>query len=439
MKNNLWLMVKKHRTIIMIFFLGLLLRLILSVQIYSGDVNNHVAWAKDALRFGFAGIYQRSFEKYGVMTPTYPPIPLYFFTFFYWLFRFIYQLAWKLNNSYSFFPSKIIWLLEDQDTLPAFLKIPAIFADFGIAYVVFLFSKKILGKKAGFWPILSASLVLFNPAFFYNSAYWGQIEAVPLFFILASFYFLLFSRRYISSVISFTLALLTKQSSIIFIPLFALGYWFKFGIKKITIGLLFFLLVFYVFFLPFFKQGSFLSFPVETYINKIQTGSGSDYVTDHAFNFWAVVSGLGKIPDSKPFLFGLSYSVWGYGLFGALYALIIYILIKTKVKVKNFIFSASLIPFSAFLFLTRMHERYLEPALPFLLLISLEKKKSFPAFLIISFIYLVNLYHNWWAPEFAFTKNIFIQARVVNFLIFVEIGIFLYILVRYISSSGNHD
>lgn len=418
-----------------------MLRLNFAIQIYSGDVNNHIGWAKDALNNGFSGIYERSFEKYGVMTPTYPPIPLFFFTLFYWLFTVVYNLAWKLNLSLRIFPSKIIWFLQDQDTMPAFLKIPAILSDLGIAYFVYLFSKKILGKVKTNWPIILTGLVLFNPAFFYNSSHWGQIEAVPLFFILGSFYTLFFSRKSWLSVLFLVLAFLSKQTVIIFSPLFALAFYKKFGFKESFKGVLLFLFVFIIFFLPFFHTGNPLIFPFTTYWMKIQTGSGSNYVTDHAFNFWALISGLGKIPDWKPFWFGVSYSNWGYFIFILVLLLIFIPLFKNKAKPIEYVFAAGLIPFAAFLFLTRMHERYLEPSLPFLLLLATKRKSFLVPFLYVCFFHLVNLYHNWWAPGNVILKKIFSDLRVIQGLTVVVIGVFGFLLVKYLRGKPqiNND
>jgi hypothetical protein len=421
--------------IVLVFLLGILLRLFLSIQIYSGDVNNHIAWGKDAIGFGFAGIYERDFASYGVMTPTYPPIPIFFFTAFYWLFETLYRFSWNLNLNFGFFPSNLIFFLEDQDTLPAFLKIPAIVADIGIAYMFFLIAKKLIKEKSNFWPTIAASLVLFNPAFFYNSAYWGQIESVPLLFLLLAFYFLFFSKRYLLPAFFISLMVVTKQTSLVFLPLFAIFYWFKHGLKKSLSGALVFFLSFFIFFLPFFQKGNFFTFPFTTYLVKIQTGSGSTFVTAHAFNFWSLVSGLGKIPDFKPFWLGISYSKWGYMFFVAALLPIFYLLCKRKASLIAFLFAGCLVPFSAFLFLTKMHERYLQQALPFFLVLTL-KKKSDPVywlgFLLLSLIYFINLYHDWWAPGNEFLKSLFLQMPVINIITGIEISIFVLLYVRYI-------
>ena len=439
---------KKHKFLLVLLAFGLVLRLMLSVQIYSGDVNNHVAWGRDSLDLGFPGINQREFmERYGALTPTYPPIPLFLFTISHGLYDWVYSTSWDLNLAIRLFPSNFIFFLEDQDTLPAFTKIWAIFADLGIAVVIYLFAKKLVKQRDSKWPLVTASFVLFNPAFFYNSAYWGQIEALPLFFVLVSFYLLLYfeetenyyPKRYIAVAILFTAAILIKQTSIVFIPLFALTYLSKFGIQKSMKGLLASLGAFWLAFLPFYK-GSGLDrflFPFLTYWNKIQTGSGSDYVTDHAFNFWALVSGLGKIPDSTPYLFGMPYRLWGYTIFFALTAVILYKLYKVNFDNLLVLFAATLIPFAAFLFLTRMHGRYLEQALPFLLLISVKNKKFLAIFVVISLFHFANLHHNWWAPRVKFVVDTLSQMSTINIIIAITLVAFSYLSVKYLMGTKS--
>ena len=120
----------KNKILIYLLLFGLLLRLFLSIQIYSGDVNNHIAWGYDIYNFGTQGVYSREFfSKYGTLAPTYPPIPLYLFTASYVIYDFAYKTSWNLNSTVQMFPSNLIFFFEDQDTLPAFLKLPGIFSD----------------------------------------------------------------------------------------------------------------------------------------------------------------------------------------------------------------------------------------------------------------------------------------------------------------------
>ncbi len=392
---------------------GLVLRIILSLQIYSGDVNNHISWGQDILKNGTAGIYEREFMfRYGTLTPTYPPIPLLFFTLSQGMFDNIAHTAWNLNLKFPIFPSQIIWWLQDQDTQPAFHKIWAITADIGIAWLIYVTTRNR-------WL---TALVLFNPAFFYNSASWGQIESVPVFLLMAAF----LTRRPFLSAISFTLALLTKQSSIIFIPIYALFFWRQFGftlsLKSAAIGIA----VFWLSFLPFYQSGNMLTFPFTTYWNKIQTGSGSDYVVDHAFNFWTIISGLGKISDSKVFLFNQSYSTWGYFFFG-----ICLLFIITRKSFSIFP-AATLTTLSAFFFLTRMHERYMLPALAFLILWVYRDRRLLPVFVYLSVFHWLNLYHNWWYPRLPALVTLLSVTLNIQILTVVAIACFIWLSWRYV-------
>src|SRR3989344_6463583 len=135
-------------SLIILIFAGLILRLFLSVQIYSGDVNNHIAWGKDIQKNGLKGVYSREFfPAYGTLAPTYPPVPLYLFTATYALYDWVYKTSWELNNAFPLFPSNLIFFLEDQDTLPAFMKIPAIVSDVALATVIYFFTNKFIGAK----------------------------------------------------------------------------------------------------------------------------------------------------------------------------------------------------------------------------------------------------------------------------------------------------
>lgn len=419
------------RFLFTLFLAGLFLRFILSVQIYSGDVNNHISWGKDVINFGPAGIYEREFyPKYGTLSPNYPPIPLFLFTAFYTLYDWVYKFSWNMNLNFPFFPSNFIFFLQDQDTLPAFLKIPSMFADIGIAFIIFLFTKKFTKLRKSYWLFLAPALVLFNPAFFYNSAYWGQMEAIPLFFILLAFYLLIYSDKFLWSSVFFTFAVLSKQTAVVFVLVFIVFFFRKFGFKNSLKSLFLSIMTFWLMFLPFYKSGNILIYPFTTYWSKIQTASVSDFVTDHAFNFWVLTAGLGKISDSLPFIFGISFQVWGYIFFALLSAIIVYVICRHRDNIQIVLLSAALVSFGSFMFLTRMHERHLEAALPFLLLLGVKDKKILLIFLYLSIFHSLNLYHNWWAPRFGFLVEVLSSAVVINMLITIAVGAFIAALLK---------
>jgi len=62
-------------------------------------------------------------------------------------------------------------------------------------------------------------------------------------------------------------------------------------------------------------------------------------------------------------------------------------------------------PILSFLLLTKMHERYLAPALPFLALAAAFRPRLWPIFIVLSLAHLANLYHEWWFPRIPVLVN----------------------------------
>ncbi len=373
---------------------------------FSGDVNNHISWGIDILTNGPVGVYSREFVyKYHTMTPTYPPIALALFTGSEYLYRSTIGLSTHLNSSFQLYPSRLVWFLERPATHPGFFKFWAILADVGLAVLIYKITKN-------YW--LSMMLICLNPALVYNSSYWGQIESIPVLFTLLSLHLI---KKPFVSVSFFTLALLTKQSTIIFIPLYALFFLRSHKPKTIIQSFVVFLTTFFIISLPF-------SFTFSTYVNKIQTGSGSDYVTDHAFNFWSLLTGLGKIHDTN-------YRLAGYLLFA-----VCLIFIIKKISKTNIYWAFGLTTYAAFLFLTRMHERYLGAAIPFLAITSTKNKSQLFSIVLVSLFNFANMYHNWWEPFIPMLRAILETTWLVNLSTLGIILIFFFNLLHY---SYHHE
>jgi len=375
----------------LLVLLGLVFRLTVSRTIYSGDLNNHIGWSRSIMMEGGRGAYDREYT--GIMQPTYPPLALNAFATSYWAYSGIYSVSRWANNKWPVFPSKFIWWLEDQNTLPAFEKVIGIVSDLGIGVLIYLLARTLGVSKNK--SLLSAGIYIFNPAVWYNSTLWGQIESFPLFWLLLSVW-LLYRSKWQWAHLAFMAALLSKQSTIIFIPFFALFSLKTIGWKKTFLGGLLQLLFFYVAYLPFFNTGDIL-WPFKVYINRIQTGSGSNYVTDHAFNIWALYTKLQKIADSQIVWKNLTTQMVGMSGFVIGILLLIPKLVK-KIQLKNLLSSMGLTSLLAFLLLTRMHERYLASALPFLAVLTATSPIYAGMYALVSFGNLINMYHNWWVP-----------------------------------------
>ena len=407
-----------------------MIRLVLLFLDFSFDVNSYIAWAKEAIKFGSPGFYERtSLERYGSVFPNYPPLSIFLFIIFYQLYQLVFFVAWKINLILPLFPSKIISFLETRAALAGFLKLAPIFFDLGLSLLICQFAKKIIKNRTGRLPLFVGAAILFNPGFFYNSGYMGQIESIPLFFILASFYTLLFARSSFWALPLFTLALLSKQTAIIFLPLIILVMVKKQSLNVLWKSALLSFIIFWLSFLPFFKQGSLLLFPFKIYLTKILLAPGLPFASNHAYNFWALVTGWQNIKDTTPFLF-FSYQFWGYILSGCLLLIIGYWLIKKQWLTINVLTATALLALTVFLFLTKIHDRHLQQALPFLLLAGLKDKKFLIGFFYFSLVYFINIYHNWPVPKIIFIEYLIKLPAVVNVFIIVSLIFYFSLLLQ---------
>lgn len=414
---------KKHQ-LFSLLFLGFFLRLSLIFLDYSFDVNNHISWAHDLWMRGFTGFFDKqSTEVYATIYPNYPPAALFIFYLFYPIGKFIFSIFWWLNINLPLFPSNLVLFVEKKFFLAGMLKLPAIFADLGTAWLCYLFAKKI-SPKAKRLQLLIASLILFNPAFFYNSSYWGQIDIIPIFFVLASYYFLIYSKRHILSGILFTLALLVKPTAFVYFPIYIIFFINKNGFANFLKTLLIGNIIFIISFIPFLDKFS-LTAPYIIYSEKILAAQSLPYASNGAFNFWLLITQFAPIKDTAPFILDISYRVWGFIGAGLFFILIIY-------KYKKSIFMASfLAAFASFLFLTKMHERYLILSLPFLLLRAVKDKRLLKWFYLLSLLSFANLYHSWPVPHNNFFVKLSQSSFAYNSVILILIVSFFFLLFRW--------
>lgn len=407
---------------------GLVLRLWVSVRLYSGDVNNHIAWGREIDISGPAGLYERDFtDKYKVMAPTYPPVALVSFAVSYEVFL---QSVRAVNILGRILPGIFTpWViaLGHPNMLPAFLKIPSILADIGIAVLLY----KLVEVRTRSWRValLTMSVVLFNPAVWFNSAAWGQIESLPIFFLVLAAFLLTHKRFHLASA-ALAVSVLAKQSAIIFLPFFFIYIFKRKGFLSCVRAGFVQLIIFFAAFLPFEKSFDPV-WPFRIYLEKIATGSGSDYVTDHAFNFWALVSGLGKIHDATGWVAGIPYGLYGVFLLGAV-GIWILVWFWRNATTENLWKSWVLIAMSTFFLATRMHERYLAPVM-ILWLLPWGKWNRFMTvgYIYFSVFHLANLYHNWWEPNIGWAVAMLRPEGTVKVMILTALVIYGWLLIKW--------
>lgn len=188
---------KKPSRLTQIIILGLTLRLILLFLDFGFDVNNHIVWAKEAIKYGLPGFYERAqVERFTTTYPNYSPLAIFLFIIAYGLYQFVFKATWRVNLWLPLFPSKLVIFLEKRQALAGFMKLPAVFFDLALVVLIYRWIRMKKDKNNIFGPLAAVSFILFNPGFFYNSSYFGQIESIPLFFILLSLYLLFFSKMH---------------------------------------------------------------------------------------------------------------------------------------------------------------------------------------------------------------------------------------------------
>lgn len=401
---------------------GLILRLLLIFLDFSFDVNNHILWGEETVTYGFSGFYEKpGYQTFATLYPNYPPLIIFLFSLCYLLYEAVFSVIWWINLNIPAFPSGVIPFMESRNALAGFMKIPGIIGDLGVAYLVYLFTLKIMKKKQ--LALGSMQLVLFNPVFFYTSSLWGQIDIVPIMFLLWSIYVLLYKPQKIWSGVLFTCAILSKQTAVIYIPIYVYLVIKTVKPKESAKIVSITLLLTWLSFLPFYKSGNILFFPFRIYLEKILFVSGIPFISNHAFNFWGLVSQWKDIPDTQMFL-GVSYKFWGYSLAGILLLSIFIRYIRSKLSAEYILLVFLLWNFTVFQFFTRMHERHFLPVVIFLILLIWKNTKYKYIFYILSLFHFVNLFHNWSFPNNKWITSIIRSSVTEN--IFIVIGLIMY-------------
>ncbi len=312
---------------------------------YMQDIHNFKVWSETAATHGIINIYDKILCDYN---PGY-----------------LYILN-SIGHLYAnFYPG-----FDEHTYLFNFLiKTPAIIADVALSIIIFFLAmNKVTYKQS----LLMMSLFAFNPAIIANSAYWGQVDSVPTLVALLSVV-ALNKANYKTSVVLITVAILIKTQMAMILPVILFVLWKRKGLSELARALVTAWLSFIVFLLPFVIAGK-----IEIVVDKLFGAVGAyPYISMNAFNFWWLFSGgRGReIYDSSLFLDIFTYQSIGLLVFGLFFILLLSYLNKNLHRQKIVYLCCGLAFFAFYMLPTEMHERYIMPALPFLLLASLDSKK----------------------------------------------------------------
>ncbi len=342
---------------------------------HQGDMTFWMDWSKYMYNHGFTHIYDNE-------SCNYLPAYLYFLL-----------LHVKMQGN----------LTDIQDNLYT-IKYYTFFFDIAAAYLAVWFIKE-ESKKLFCFLIL-----LFNIAFFYNTAIWGQVDAIFTFFGFAALV-LAIEKKIIFSVISLLLALNFKLQALVFIPVVGLvllpQLFSKEGFSKFLISLFLVFIIEALILLPFIVTGR-----LNQVMNVVLGAVGHyPYPTVGAFNMWSLVlyntsiEGMLGLSDAIKFA-GLTYQQIGRILFFSSSLIAIFPLMQYAYKkyvnpeeapylLSNIFLIAALVVLSFYYFNTQMHERYVHPAIILLAVYGFLSNRYFPL-LGCSIAYFLNMERITW-------------------------------------------
>jgi predicted membrane-bound dolichyl-phosphate-mannose-protein mannosyltransferase len=271
---------------------------------------------------------------------------------------------------------------------------------------------------------LAASLYLFNPAVFVNSAMWGQVDGITGFFALASVFF----AQSIPAISIFTLGFgaLMKAPAGFVAPIVGLLWLRTHGWKRAAMYSLLTAALFVVGFVPFATGKPLFPFIIQ----RIAAFAGQyKYTSENAFNFWALLLGLWKPDAGWPQVTGIVLTV-------IISLLALWFWWKAE---KNNLphaypmryLAAAIIMLGSFFFLTRMHERHLLPGLAPLPIAAAAFPVLWIPYAIFSPVYLASLRFSyvWVTQQFKWIFPDWV-VRVLSAVNVAAFSILIFVLVK---------
>ena len=181
---------------------------------FSIDVGDFTAWAQRLASVGPGAFYEEGYFS------DYPPGYLY--------------VLWFLGVV-----GGALGPLVGQDATRGLVKIPGILADVGVAWLLFVIARRWAGQLIGGTSravrpetlgLAAATAYLFNPGTIFDSAIWGQVDSVGTFVLLGTIYAL--GRGWIeAAALGAVLALLVKFQFAFLVPVVAIV-----GVKRHLVG-----------------------------------------------------------------------------------------------------------------------------------------------------------------------------------------------------------
>lgn len=215
----------------------------------------------------------------------------------------------------------------------------------------------IIRRRAGErWALTTAAIYAFLPPILFNTAGWGQVDAVNTFFMVLCVWQLQ-RRQFFWASIIFTAAFFVKMQSLVLLPLLLYEFIHTKQLTVVFRSVLGALATVLVLNAPFLFAGKFAEV-----LKVIMVAPGSyPHPSANAFNFWWLFSGGHWMArtDTSHFL-ALTLAQWGAVLFVA--AVCFALWFRSRMRNDDSLWlTAAFLAFAFFMLPTEMHERYLFP------------------------------------------------------------------------------
>lgn len=361
----------QNKNFLVVVLLALILRLFLGLlPSFTIDMNNWIAWSGMLTEHGPLKFY--SLPGWTDYTPG----------FFYYL--------WIAGSFFKAIGASLT---------PFWVKLPVILADIVSGSIIY----SLLRPKGEKWAIFGFLVYIFHFGLLFSDSIFGQTDGLLALFLLLAAYFVAEKRNLWAGWIAWGISILIKPQALAVAPVLLIYSLKNFPIKKVIVGLGVGLLAMVLIGYPFFHSDPLFGLPRLM----IKMHNESTFTSFMAFNFWAWIPGM-FIQDSVTFL-GISYYLWGVLMWFLAIALISFRYLRGKDDKISFYKAVGLSSLAFFLFMTRLHERYVLYAFPFLLLAAcqVKSKTQILIYFFMAFLSLLNIYY----PYAYYTKDSFLSSQ----------------------------
>lgn len=252
------------------------------------------------------------------------------------------------------------------------MKLPAALADIGGAWLVWMLLKTRTSVRSAYHAAIAYA---FNPLTIFVSAIWGQIDGVLTLMMLTVTWLLLKGNLLRATALAVA-GVMLKPQGLFLAPFFLLSQWFRHRPLRWALTIPVGLAVVWAMVGPFYfphqdgvSLASAIIGPFQfLYERMVATAEGYPHSSINAFNIWAP-TGM-WLPDSRTIL-GISHKTLGLVFVAIMCGWIgLFLYRKRHAGSAPIFLAAAILLVGMFLLPTRMHERYIFPAIAFLAIAS---------------------------------------------------------------------